>query len=137
MATDRQLELRRLVDGQSDDAVLELMEDGGGVETMLDETFAGMGEALDPDVAQDCVIGYELAGPDGTYGYRVEVKGSTVEARRTEPADARTVLQLSVPDYLRLISGLLDGTQAFMDGRLRIRGDVMFATQVQRMFRTA
>jgi hypothetical protein len=136
MATDRQRELRLLVDGQPDEAILALAESGGGVEAILDETFAGMGGALDPDLAQDCVIGYELAGPDATHTYRVEVNGETVATSKQDPSDARTVLQLSVPDYLRLITGLLDGTQAFMDGRLRIRGDVMFATQIQRMFRT-
>jgi putative sterol carrier protein len=47
------------------------------------------------------------------------------------------VLQLSLPEYLRLITGLLDGTEAFMSGRMKIRGDVMFAPQIGRMFRTA
>ena len=35
---------------------------------------------------------------------------------------------------LRLITGQLDGMQAFMSGTLKIEGDVMFAAQMQQMF---
>lgn len=41
---------------------------------------------------------------------------------------------LSVPDFLRLVAGDLDATQAFMAGKLKIKGDMMFATQVPQMF---
>ena len=83
------------------------------------------------------VQAWEIVAPDATYAYRVHVRGDVVRTEPGDADDARVVLGLALPDYLRLINGLLDGTQAFMDGRLRIRGDVMFATQVQRMFRTA
>ncbi len=68
--------------------------------------------------------------------YRIEVRDHAVDAVRRPPDDARVVLQLNTPEYLRLITGLLDGTEAFMSGRMRIRGDVMFAPQIGRMFRT-
>ena len=108
----------------------------GGVAAVLDDSVAGMADALDPDAAQDCVVGYEIESGDGTYAYRIEVRGHDVQAERRSPTDARVVLQLSIPDYLRLITGLLEGTEAFMSGRMKIRGDLMFAPQIGRMFPT-
>lgn len=138
MTTPAQDELRAQILDKTDDEILALMSGApGGIEGVLDDTVAGMADALDPDAAQDCVVGYEIDSGGETYGYRIEVHGHDVQTERRAPSDARVVLQLSVPEYLRLITGLLDGTEAFMSGRMKIRGDVMFAPQVGRMFRTA
>ena len=40
----------------------------------------------------------------------------------------------SLPDFLRFIAGELDGMQAFMSGKLRLSGDLMFAQNMQRWF---
>src|SRR5438270_267798 len=107
---------------------------GRGVGEVLDETVAGMADVLDPEAAQDCVVGYEIESADAIYAYRIQIVGHEVQAERRDPTDARVVLQLTVPEYLRLITGLLDGTEAFMTGRMKIRGDVMFAPQIAQMF---
>jgi hypothetical protein len=137
MSTDRQDALRALIDGKTDDEILQAVRDAGGYEAFLEETMAGMVDAFDADAAEDCLIGYEIVAPDATYAYRVHVRGDVVRTERGDTDDARVVLGLALPDYLRLINGLLDGTQAFMDGRLKLRGDVMFAPQIARIFRTA
>jgi hypothetical protein len=137
MSSDRQDALRALIDDKTDDEILQAVCAAGGYEAFLEETMAGMVDAFDPDAAEDCVIGYEIVAPDATYAYRVEVHGTEVTTQRGDAVDARVVLGLALADYLRLINGLLDGTQAFMDGRLKLRGDVMFAPQIARIFRTA
>jgi hypothetical protein len=135
MTDNRQAALRALIDGRSDPELLDTVRDASGsYEAFLNETMGGMVQAFEPKAAQDCVIGYEILAPDGTYVYRVEVQGNTVTIEQRPPAKARVVLGLSLPDYVRLISGLLDGTQAFMTGRLKLRGDVMFAPQIARIF---
>ncbi|HEY1651218.1 MAG TPA: SCP2 sterol-binding domain-containing protein [Acidimicrobiales bacterium] len=138
MATPEQDALREMITGKSDDEILALLrESPGGTSSVLDLTMAGMAGALDPDSAQDCVVGYEIDTEGDMVSYRIEVRDHEVDMARRPPDDARVVLQLNVPEYLRLITGLLDGTEAFMSGRMRIRGDVMFAPQIGRMFRTA
>jgi len=138
MASPAQHELREMISDKSDDQILGLLSEiPGGEAVLLDLTIAGMADALDPDNAQDCVLGYEIESGSETYAYRIEVRGTDVTSERKAPTDARVVLQLRIPEYLRLITGLLDGTEAFMSGRMRIRGDVMFAPQVGRMFLTA
>ncbi len=136
MADDPQQMLKDAVEGKSDDEIIAFAEQLGGVETLLDMTFQGMTQAVNPDAAQDCVIGYELGHGGHTHNYAVIIKDKQASYEKREPTDARVTLGLAVPDYLRLITGNLDGMQAFMQGKLKLKGDMMFAQQIQRMFQT-
>lgn len=136
--TPAQDQLRSLVANRDDEEIERLVTaEFESVDALVDATVEGMADALDTAAAQDCVIGYEVDTPSGTRSYRIEVTGTQVQTERTEPTDARVVLQLSSADFFRLVTGLLDGTEAFMSGRMKIRGDVMFAPQISRIFRTA
>jgi len=42
---------------------------------------------------------------------------------------------MTAADYVELTSGRLDGTMAFMSGKLRISGDMGLAMQMQSLFR--
>jgi putative sterol carrier protein len=134
MADDPRALLQEAVKGKSDDEIVQLLKDSGGVEQTLDMTFEGMKSALNPDTAQDCVVGYALTDAGNTYNYAVIIKDKTCTYEKREPSDARVTLGMAVPDYLRLISGDLDGMQAFMQGKLKLQGDMMFAQQIQTMF---
>ena len=50
---------------------------------------------------------------------------------------AAAIVTLNVADFLRLITGKLNGMQAFMSGKLKIQGDMMFAQVMQGWFRQA
>ena len=120
---------------KSDEEILGLMKEmSGSVEGGLDMVFDGMAQALNPERAQDCIIGYDLAEDGTQHRYAVIVKDKKCTYEKRDPSDARVTLALTVPDFLRLISGQLDGMQAFMTGKLKLRGDMMFAQQMQRMF---
>ena len=134
MADDPRTLLAETVKDKSDEEILQLLKDSGGVEQTLDMTFEGMKEALNPDAAQDCVIGYSLTEDGNAHNYAVIIKDKQCTYEKREPSDARVTLGMSVPDYLRLISGNLDGMQAFMQGKLKLKGDMMFAQQVPQMF---
>lgn len=136
MTTDPRAQIAEGIKNKSDDEVIALLaEMGGGTEGALDKVFEGMGQALNPEAAQDAIIGYELKDGDAQYNYAVVVKDKTATIEKREPSDARVTLQLTVVNFLRLISGQLDGMQAFMSGKLKLKGDMMFAQQMQRMFR--
>lgn len=134
MADDPRALLEEAVKGKSDDEIVEFLQNMGGVEQTLDMTFEGMKTALKPEAAQDCVIGYTLTQGGDSYNYAVVIKDKQCTYEKREPSDARVTLGMSVPDYLRLISGDLDGMQAFMQGKLKLQGDMMFAQQIQTMF---
>ena len=134
MADDPRVLLQQAVAGKSDEEIVQFLNDFGGVEQTLDMTFEGMKQALKPEAAQDCVVGYSLTEGGNIYNYAVIIKDKACTYEKREPSDARVTLGLTVPDYLRLISGDLDGMQAFMQGKLKLQGDMMFAQQIQTMF---
>jgi putative sterol carrier protein len=134
MSEDPRAMLQEAVKGRSDEEIMQFVATLGGVEAVLTLTFEGMKAALNPDKAQDCVIGYELTEDGNTHGYTVTIKDKQASYEKREPTDARVTLGLTVPDYLRLIAGELEGMQAFMQGKLKLKGDMMFAQQIPQMF---
>lgn len=126
--------LQEAVKGQDDAALVQFAENLGGVEGFLDVAFQGMTQALDPEKAQDAVIGWEVVNGDDVHPYVLTIAGGKATAERTEPEATRVTLRLSLPNYMRLIAGDLDGMQAFMSGALQLKGDMMFAAQIQQMF---
>lgn len=132
---DPRAALEEAVQGKSDEEIQEFVDNMGGSEQLLDLIFSGMAEALDPEKAQDCVLGFELTEDGTTHAYTVTVEGKSATWEKKQPEGARVTLGMSVPDYLRLITGNLDGMQAFMQGKLKLKGDMMFAQQIQNMFR--
>lgn len=128
-----------LVKGKSDDEIYENVVPYGGVEQIADSIMSGMMDQLDPDLAQDCVMGYCVKTPTATLPYRIEVQAYPPGAvvTKSEPHDARVTVEISAADMFRLLVGDLDSMAAFGDGRLRIEGDVMFAIEAQGMFQMA
>ena len=128
-------ELRALIDGRSDDEI-NAGPKAGGVEKALDAVFDGMVQAFIPEKAgsQSAVIQYDVNSPDGKLSYQLKVDGgkcSLVKGGGT----ARVTLALSAPDFLRLVTGKLNGQTAFFQGKLKLSGDMMFAQTMQSWFK--
>jgi putative sterol carrier protein len=134
MVDDARALLEQAVKGKSDEEIMGFVGMFGGTDEALDTIFEGMRSALNPEKAQDCVVGYEIADDGTTHGYTVTVAGGAATYEKRDPADARVTLGMSLPDFLRVVAGDLDGTQAFMAGKIKIKGDMMFAMQVPQMF---
>ena len=134
MVDDARALLAEALKGKSDAEIMELVGTFGGTDTALDTIFEGMKAALDKEKAVDCVVGYELTENGTTHSYAVTIANREAAFEKRDPSDARVVIGLTVPDFMRLIIGELDGTQAFMAGKLKIKGDMMFAMQVPQMF---
>jgi acyl-coenzyme A thioesterase PaaI-like protein/putative sterol carrier protein len=136
MHQDR-LALARAIQGRSDEEITELVGRIGGVDPVLETILAGVQEMLNPDRATDCIVGYEISHRDETRQFKYVIRGGAVRVAHGDLTDARVVMALSLPDYVRLAVGQLDVLQAFMDGRLRLRGDIAFADRFRRMFVTS
>jgi putative sterol carrier protein len=128
-------DLVALIEGKSDDEIValikELGEDGffGGI-------FEVMAQRFLPDKAagKTAVIQYDIAMPEGVKTYQVVVAGGTCTTGPGAGQEASVTLALSAPDFLRLISGKLNGMQAFMSGKLKLKGDMMLAQTMQGWF---
>ena len=96
-----------------------------------------MGAAFVPEAAagQSAIVQYDVTGPDGTHSYQLKVADGKCVVHKGAGEPARVTLTLALPDFLKLIGGKLDGMQAFMSGKLRIGGDMMFAQTMQSWFR--
>jgi putative sterol carrier protein len=134
MVDDARALLQQAVKDRSDEEIMGFVASFGGTESALDTIFEGMKQALNTEKAVDCVVGYDLTENGTTHRYAVTVSGTDVGYEKGASPDARVTLGMTVADFLRIVAGDLDGTQAFMAGKLKISGDMMFAMQVPQMF---
>ncbi len=131
-------ELAATIEGRSDDEIVKGVE-VQGVETVLTQIFGGMTQAFLPDKAgaQSTVIQYDVTASGKTYTYQLKCGDGKCELVKGAAGPARVTLNLALPDFLRLVTGKLNGMQAFMAGKLKIAGDMMFAQVMQGWFRQA
>jgi putative sterol carrier protein len=129
-------DLAVVIKGLSDEEIRQAAAEAG-VGLVLERIFATMQSMFRPDKAagQDGVVQWEVDDGDSTHVYHVVVDAGTC---RTEagPADApKATLSFALPDFLRFIAGEMNGIQAFMTGKVRISGDVMYAQRTESFFR--
>ena len=129
-------ELAAMIEGKSDDEINAGVAERG-TDQVLGQIFNHMAkESFRPDRAgnQSAVVGWDITAPDGTHSYELKVADGTctVLPGGTEPA--RVTLGMALPDFLRFVTGKLDGMQAFMTGKLKLSGDMMFAQSMQAWF---
>jgi putative sterol carrier protein len=128
-------ELAAMIEGKSDDeinaGVAEL-----GTEKVLGQIFEYMAGRFQPERAsgQNAVIGWDITSPDGTHSYTLNVADGSCTATQGKADSARVTLGMALPDFLRFLTGKLDGMQAFMSGKLKLGGDMMFAQTMQTWF---
>lgn len=136
MADDPRAALAEMVKDKSDEEIAAGVEAGGGAETVLGQIFDAMAGAFDPEKAagQEAVIQWDITNGDETLHYTLVVADGKCELKKEPGDNPRVTMEMSLPNYLRLITGNLDGMQAFMSGQLKITGDMMFAQVFQGWF---
>ncbi|MGH2785551.1 MAG: SCP2 sterol-binding domain-containing protein [Actinomycetota bacterium] len=124
------------VAGKSDEQILEDAKGSGGAKGVLDQMFEGMVTAFKPEAAagKTAVLAYEITTPEEAHSYALKVDNGTCELHKGPVESARITMVMAFPDWLRLAAGELDGMKAFMSGKLKIRGDMMFAQQMATWF---
>ena len=132
--TEERVYLWNKTRGKSDEEILEVVNFLGKPATFLELIMAILPQELDSDEAEDCVIGFEISADERTYLYRVEVRGKEVSAERRGTAGADATIAVSLPNFVRLITEELGGVKAFMQGKLSVRGNPVFAYSIPKMF---
>ena len=128
-------EFRQLFSAKSDEEILALAK--GNEEVLLDGVFEGMKAAFDPSAAagRSAVIQYAIDSPAGEMNYQLNVEDGACEVAKGAAESARVTLSLSLPDFLRMMTGELKGMQAFTTGKLKITGDLMFSRVLSSWFK--
>jgi putative sterol carrier protein len=123
------------VKGLSDEELKKQIEERG-VDKTLQQIFAGMQDAFQPEKAAgvNAVIQYDVAVNGDTKSWSVNIADGKCTTSEGASENPRLTLQTALPDFMRLIFNQADGTQLFMSGKLKLKGDMMFAMQMQNFF---
>ncbi|XP_008585426.1 PREDICTED: hydroxysteroid dehydrogenase-like protein 2 [Galeopterus variegatus] len=101
----------------------------------MEETFRIVKDSLSEDIvkATQAVYQSELSGEDGgTWFLDLKNKGGNVGSG--EPSDqADVVMSMSTDDFVKMFSGKLKPSMAFMSGRLTIKGNMALAIKLEKL----
>jgi putative sterol carrier protein len=103
--------------------------------TSVQEIFDMMGSRPLPEQAADinATIQFDLSGEGGGQWYVTASGGQATASAGTAP-NPNLTLSASAADYLALFNGQLNPMNAFMQGKLRIKGDMALAMRLQKLF---
>jgi putative sterol carrier protein len=101
-----------------------------------DQLFEHMPEYFLPDKAgnTNATINFDLGGANGGK-YWVKIADATATSGKGEGENPNLTLSADGNDFVKIIFGQLDPTAAFMQGKLKIKGDMGLALKFQSMFK--
>lgn len=131
-------EIGQILRGRTDDEILAWVHSVGGADATLEQAFWGIKEAFQSERAagQSAIIRWDIATPHGDIvSYELEVSDGECMLSRGALSEPRVVLALELADFLRLITGCLDATEAYRAGKLSITGDMAVAGVLPEWFK--
>ncbi|MEK6278442.1 MAG: SCP2 sterol-binding domain-containing protein [Actinomycetota bacterium] len=131
-------EFAALVANVTDEQLAEGMN-GPGRELALREIFNRMAEHVNPDKikGQDSVIHFKILDrPDGGYDhFEVVLRDGTCTVTDEPAEEPKVTIKVPPVEFLKLITNQTSGPALFMTGKLKLEGDIMFASQVTTFFK--
>ena len=93
-------------------------------------------EAFIPEkaVGLDAVIQFKFTGAEAGDWYAV-IKDGKVEVLRGSHSAPKMTLTADSGDFVKIFTGELDAMQAFMQGKLKLAGDLNLAMKLTQMFK--
>jgi putative sterol carrier protein len=131
-------ELKQVIaTGRKDDLEAYIRDYEGGGDALLDLIFRTLPEYFRPEKArgQTADFQYRITTETGVREYFVRVRDGVCESGAgtvPEPRVTMTVKQL--PEFLRLLTGKINGMQAFLTGKVKLTGDMFYATKFENWF---
>ena len=107
------------------------------VQLLPDDLFQAMPKYLIPEKAgsTNATIAFDLSGEHAGKWW-VKVHDGTAESGKGEPPEAAKLTVLAdAGDLVKIMVGQMDGTSAFMQGKLKIKGDMGLAIKMLTMFK--
>jgi putative sterol carrier protein len=105
---------------------------------ILDQVFAQMREHIKSDAAAstDAVVHWKIGGrgDGGEDHYEVVIRGGTCEVNEQPKEEPTVTLTMDGADFLRLVTNNANGPELFMSGKLKIEGDLAFASTLPALF---
>lgn len=101
----------------------------------VEETFKVIKESLTDDIVKttQAVYQFELSGEDGGMWF-LDLKSKGGNVGPGEPSDeADVVMSMTSEDFIKMFSGKLKPTIAFMSGKLKIKGNMALAIKLEKL----
>ena len=92
--------------------------------------------AFQPEKAQGvtATFQWDISGALGGRWF-VEIKDGTCVVQNGDSPNPNITITIGDENFVKLISGRLDGTMAFMTGKLKVKGDMGLAMKLPQLFR--
>lgn len=101
--------------------------------TAVTDIIEKMSSSFNADAAAGMEHVFQFNIEDGDDFY-LEIKDGTFNITSGENHDPSVTLIMSTETLVGVITGEIDGMQAFMAGQLRAEGDMMLATKLSALF---
>jgi putative sterol carrier protein len=132
-------QLAAMVGQVSDEQLAEGMANPEGRRMILDEIFRRMSEHAEPSQIEgvDAVVHFEVTGaPEGGSDvYEAVIRDGKVEVTNDPKEQPKVKITTGPVPFLKLVTGQQSGPVLFMTGKLKLEGDVMFASRMTSFFR--
>lgn len=92
----------------------------------LEIVTAGLKDKIGEDCGLDAILKFDF-GDDGILVLDATQVPNVVS---NDDADAACTMAISIADFMDMAEGKLDGTSAFMSGKLKIQGDMGIAMKL-------
>ncbi|MBI3241333.1 MAG: SCP2 sterol-binding domain-containing protein [Chloroflexi bacterium] len=102
------------------------------------EVFAAMPQVFVPENAAgvNAVLQFDISGEGGGQ-WNVTVADKQVKVAEGAAASPTMVLAIAAGDYLAMINGESNPMNLFMQGKIKLTGDMQMALKMQSMFKMA
>ena len=103
----------------------------------ISELMEKMPDAFIPEKAQgvDAVIHFKFTGEEAGE-WNASIKDGKVDVAQGIPRkQPNMTLTADSNDYVKIITGEMDGMQAFMQGKIKLGGDLNLAMKLMQMFK--
>ena len=132
-------QLAAMVGQIPDEQLAEGMSHPEGRKMILDQVFSRMADHVQPEQIGDvdAVVHFAITGaPEGGADvYEAVIRDGAVKVN-TEPAEQPRVTITAAPvPFLKLVTGQQSGPAMFLTGKLKIDGDLLFASRMTSYFR--
>lgn len=133
VSTPRQL--AGLITGRTDEEIVAGVS-VAGLDTTIDRVLDGMVRHYLPERGprRGAVVEFRVRGPGDTRVFQLEVDRHGARAHHGTPHKSNVKIGIALPDFLRLVSGRLDGIAAFARGKLKARGNLLLARKIPGWF---
>ena len=128
-------EFVQMVRSVDDDQVVEAIH-VVGTDAALARMFDGFEERFQPDRAKNTTakVQFVILDGDDEHMYTVHIHDGTCDTGPGSFDEPRVSLRLKLLDFVKLITGQAKGPMLFMGGKLKIQGDLMFASRLMNFF---